>query len=498
MLFNSFNFFFFFAVLGLLFDIIKKEQRWLLLLGASVIFILYTAPQSIFYFCATCLITYICTRVIDDLDRSKEDYKRCAEVLITIDIVINIGILFLTKYLGFFEEIFCGLLRREYRPISLIVPLGISFYTFMMVGYAIDVYRKDCQAQRNILKLFLFATYFPQLVNGPISRYGDISESLFNPPDIEYTRCRDALVLFAWGLFKKVCVADNVLPYVNMIYNDYSNYYGLIAFSGAVAYALFIYADFSGCIDMARGVSRYLGIELKANFEYPYFSTSVEEFWRRWHITLGTWYRDYLFYPILKSSPMINLNRKLRGVGLKKFSAILPTSVALLIVWLFTGLWHGARTTYIVWGLYYGVLIILSSVFRVFKNRKKEHIKPIKILCTFVLVCFGYIIFNSTSLYNAFAMIRNVFSLNILDFGELKVLGISYYKQVGASIYFGITVISCVLLVLVDYLSFKGKRIYNWILAKNRITKYVICVVFVFILFFMINRSSGDFTYMQF
>lgn len=507
MVFNSFLFFGFFAVTGLIFDLVKQKWRWLVLLAASLLFILFSAPKGMIFLLATCLITYFCTISIDRIyqndskkEGNKEPQKNKARIIISLDIVANLGILFATKYFNFFGEIVANIAHTQFSAISIILPLGISFYTFMMIGYAIDIYRKEYRVQTNFGKLFLFASYFPQLIDGPISRYNDVQGTLFNPPDIEYKRCRDGLMLFVWGLFKKLCIADNIAIYVNMIFGNYQDYHGLIVFSGAVAYAFYIYADFSGCIDMARGVSRYFGIELKDNFNHPYFAESVEEFWRRWHITLSLWFKDYLFYPVLRSKPISHISSKMRKSGHKKLNRILPTSIALLVVWLFTGLWHGARGTYVVWGLYYGVILIAANAISVFRKRKEKTgwNKAVSIFFTFIVICFGYIIFNSTTIASAFQMIRNVFSGPIISMAIIKKLGILFYKQVGATVYFTITVISFIAFILVDYLQYKGKNVYAWFFSRKKITKYICLALFVLLLLFMMNRTSGDFTYMQF
>lgn len=508
MAFNSFLFFAFFAVTGILFDIVKQEQRWILLLAASVIFIGFSAPKGLVFLLASCAVTYACTLGIDKVRQTGHENvqkkglsgKKIGKLLIVTDIVVNLGILFATKYLNFFGEIFSHFSGKQYSAADIIVPLGISFYTFMMLGYAIDVYREEFRPQRNFGKMLLFASYFPQLVDGPISRYADIRGHLFNPPDIEYQRCRSGLLLFAWGLFKKLCVADNISVYVNMIYGNYQDYHGLLIFSGAVAYAVYLYADFSGCIDMARGVSRYFGIELKDNFRHPYFANSVEDFWRRWHITLTSWFKDYLFYPILRSECMASLGKKLRGGGYKKAYRIVPASIALFVVWIFTGLWHGARGTYILWGLYYGLLMIAANAAGViWKRRRKKSAGSI--LITFLIVCFGYIIFNSPNIPAAFGMIRNLFTGPVLSLGSLADVGIQFYKQVGGEIYFGITVLSLLLFVAAEFLSYTGKtgkNINRWMASRPAVIKYAGSALIVFFLLLMMNRTSGDFTYMQF
>ena len=486
MIFNSYLFFAFFGILAIVFPFISQHRRWILLLLASLFFSAWASPKGLCFLLFSGLVTYFCT-VLMEKQRSQ------AKLILFLDILINLGLLLATKYLNFFLGLFSD------RHFSLFVPLGISFYTFMIIGYAIDVYRELIPAQHHFGKLLLFTCWFPQMLTGPISRYSEISEALWEPPAPEYARCREALVLFAWGLFKKCCVADGLSVYVDLIYGNYSAWHGLLAFSGAVAYAFFLYADFSGCIDMARGVSLYFGVRLPENFHLPYFADSVEDFWRRWHMTLSSWFRDYLFYPLMRTRLLSGMSKALRKKGYKKASRILPVSLALLVVWTFTGLWHGANGTFLLWGLYFGCLMILSNILNVVrKARKPSRHRWLSILLTFILVCFGYVFFNSDSIRAAWGMVHSIFSGSILDWQALKTLGIMFYKNTGGSVYFGITLVSSLLLLLHDVLEYSGVPVFSRIQKWNRPLRYLLSGLAILLLLFMLNRSHTDFTYMQF
>ena len=372
MIFNSFEFFFFFAITAILFGIVKQQHRQWVLLIFSVGFFLSFGIKGLFYLLFTTATTFFCAIAIEKLASNKNQNqatKLHKNIVLALGLVLNLGILVAVKYFNFLFGGIVGLFNGSFNAISFFIPLGISFYTFQMMGYLIDVYRQMAVAQKNFFRMLLFAGYFPQMIDGPISRYGDICDSLYSPPPIEYTRCRNALVLFTWGLFKKICVADNLKFYVDIIFKNYDSYHGIMILSGAVAYAIYLYADFGGCIDMARGISAYFGINLKNNFERPYFSTSVEEFWRRWHITLSTWFRDYLFYPLQRTTCFKNLGKKLKNKGYKKAAKAIPAILALLVVWLTTGLWHGANLTYVAWGLYYGMFMVFGVLWNTYRKK---------------------------------------------------------------------------------------------------------------------------------
>lgn len=512
MVFNSFLFFFFFAGSAIVYGLVKERYRWYVLLALSLVFYLSFGVKAILFLLFTAASTHFFALAIDSQKNSpkKEAASRNKRILITLGLVSNFGILAVVKYFNFVVGGVASLSGFSYQPISFLVPLGISFYTFQMMGYLVDVYREMVTPQRNFLRTLLFAGYFPQLLNGPINRYGEISEQLYSPPPIEYARCRNALVLFTWGLFKKICVADNLKVFVDMIFQNARDYYGLLTLAGAVAYAIYLYADFSGCIDMAHGVSSYFGITLQTNFNRPYFSTSVEEFWRKWHISLSSWFRDYLFYPLQRSALAKKIGSSLKNAGHKKAARAIPAVLSVLIVWLTTGLWHGANLTYLAWGLYYGLFMMYGILRDTFgKKRKKAHTKiagplektlyGLKIARTFLIVCIGYILFNSPTITDAFIMLQNLVNIpKFLDISAILATGISFYKRLGGMLFFAVMVISTLILILYDVLEERGCNIAVKLQKMPTVLKYILSVVWILLLLFMMNRSSGDFSYMQF
>lgn len=497
--FNSVAFWLFFIITAVLFGFIKREYRWYLLLAASLVFFAWALPVGLVYIIATTLTTFFAALYVAKPDKTAKKRK----AMLWAALVFNFGILFMLKYFNFFALGIANAAGGEFTAIKFLVPIGISFYTFQTMGYLMDVYNGIAEPQKNYLKLLLFTAYFPQLIDGPISRYNDIKDALYSPPDVEYERGKDALVLFAWGLFKKICVADSLIVYANLVYGNYSAYHGILIFSGAVAYALYIYADFSGCIDMARGISMYFGIDLKDNFRRPFFADSVEDFWRRWHITLSEWFRDYLFYPLLRTNAASKIGKHFRTKKKKKAAKIVPTVIALLIVWFTTGLWHGANMTYIVYGLYYGVFmiagVIMANCLPKKKKEKSAFVKTLNVVLTFVLVCISFIIFNSESISAAFGMIANMFNVrHIFEPHQISTVVHSFISSLGGKMYFGIAMASTLFLILRDALLEFGVSLREYARKCPRWIKYIGSVVIVLFLLFMMNRTAGDFAYMKF
>lgn len=317
--------------------LIKDEFKNIFLLLASLIFYSWGEPKYIWLMIFSILINYGIGILI-------EKYIRWKKILLILDIIINIGILGYFKYFNFGVEIVNKYMGLEIKAQEIILPVGISFFTFQILSYIIDLYRGCYKAQKNIINLALFIALFPQLIAGPIVRYEDIEEQL------NYRICTQEKMAwgirrFIYGLGKKVIIANTIAQSVDVIYSlDYFNLTGGLAWTGALLYALQIYYDFSGYSDMAIGLGAILGFDFQENFNYPYFSSSIQEFWQRWHISLGEWFKKYLYIPL-------GGNRK----------GTVRTYVNLFIVFGVTGLWHGASLNFILWGAYHGFLRVVEK-----------------------------------------------------------------------------------------------------------------------------------------
>lgn len=386
MLFTSYDFLGFIFLLFVLYYIVPKKFQWPLLLVFSYIFYFFADPSYLIYIGVTTVTVYLLGCKIEDLREEQSSYLKENKQNLSREekksyknkikskqwkyllaaLIVNIGILAVLKYtnfaisnvnsvLGFFGS------DKQFGFLDLALPMGISFYTFQSVGYIIDVYRGTCKAEKNIFKFALFVSFFPQLVQGPISRFSHLAETLYQEHAFEAKNMCYGLQRILWGFFKKLVIADRILVAVNEIIRNPDEYTGAYVFVGMMFYALELYADFTGGIDVTIGVAECLGIRLAENFNRPFFSKSIKEYWNRWHITMGTWFTDYIFYPISVCGPMLKLSkfsRKKLGENLGKRVPIYLSSFA---VWLATGIWHGASWNFVVWGLGNWVVIMVSQ-----------------------------------------------------------------------------------------------------------------------------------------
>ncbi|MCY1714051.1 MBOAT family O-acyltransferase [Caproiciproducens galactitolivorans] len=446
MTFNSLNFFLFFPAAAMLYFLVPQKYQWVFLLISSYFFYLFANMKFGFFLISTTATTFFAAKAlgaVSDYQKitllqnkgvfSKEQAKECKAIcksrkkrIVAAVVILNFGILAFLKYFNFLSANFNFFAKSIHSSaglpvLKLILPLGISFYTFQAMGYLIDVYRGKYPPEQNPAKLALFLSFFPQIMEGPIGRYDDLAHQLYEPHEFDYDNAKYGLQLMLWGYFKKVVIADRAGILVNTVYSSYQSYSGFQLAITAVVYAIQIYADFSGYIDIATGAAQFMGIRLAQNFNRPYFSKTVSEFWRRWHITLGTWFKDYLFYPLSLSKAGLNLGKFGRKHFHADFAKNLPAIFGLSIVWLTTGLWHGADWHYIVYGVYYGLLIILSMlckpVFEKINNRLNVHPeqfgwKLFRVARTFFLVCLGFILFRADNLPTAFGVMRSIFLMS--------------------------------------------------------------------------------------
>ena len=396
MLFTSYEFIGFVILLVALYYVLPKKAKWPLLLLGSYVFYFFAGWKFLFYIAGVTVITYIAGLLISSnkkkadarfsemkaLEKSgegspeevgkearkrfKEEQKKKRRRIMAIGITLALLILAVVKYTNFTIYNINGILSAFHAPkrinfLTIALPMGISFYTFQAVGYVIDVYRDRHEAQKNFFKYALFVGFFPQLVQGPISRYGDLSKELFTPHTFQGRVLERGLQRVIWGYFKKLVIADRILPAVNTMIDTPENFKGAYVFLVMMFYALELYADFTGGIDITIGIAEMLGIPVKENFERPFFSKNIAEYWRRWHITMGTWFTDYIFYPISVSGPMLKLSKWSRTHLPEKMGKRLPVYLASFVVWFTTGIWHGASWNFIVWGLGNFVVIMISQ-----------------------------------------------------------------------------------------------------------------------------------------
>lgn len=434
-------------------------------------------------------------------------YTKKKRLVCTLGIILNVGMLAYAKYTNFFAGAFFGIIGESFTAIDVIVPLGISFYTFTSTGYMIDVYREVCEAEKNPLKYALYVSFFPSILQGPITKYTQLSPQLYEGHAFDYSTVKSGLLRVLWGFFKKMVIADRIAVAVNTVFDNSRNYGGLFIAAAAVMYAVQLYADFSGYMDIAIGASETLGIKLTENFDTPYFSKNIAEFWRRWHISLGAWFRDYMYYPIVRAAGIQKLGKKIGKCLPKSFAKNIPTIIGLAITWTLIGFWHGSAWKYILYGVYYGAIIIFSTVMEpVYK--KVISIFKIKtdcfsyslfqILRTFAIVCFGYILFRASGAIAAFTMIENMFSAFnpwILVDGSLLTLGLS-----AADI--NVLIISVFVLFFVDLANSRGIVVRQKLGEQNIIFRWLAYFIglFAVIIFGMygVGYNPTDFIYFNF
>lgn len=416
----SVSFLFFCIILILLYFIVPKKIQWTILLLFSGIFYAMAGIKNVIYILITALSAWASALLIEKIDKGTKKYiknnlghinleekklinkksKAKRRTILVLALLLNIGILCVFKYANFALDQINAVLGSfgsgfSFNYLSLIVPLGISFYTFQTLGYLIDVYWSKNEACKNPLKLLLFTSFFPQITQGPISNYSQLSSQLFSPHSFEYCNLVNGIQRMVWGFFKKIAIADLLAPYVEATFMNYGQYSGLTVLIGIFFYSIQIYADFSGYMDIVCGLCRTMGIKLTENFERPYFSKSIAEYWRRWHMSLGNWFKTYLYYPIAVSKWNTSLGRKVSQKFGRSAGRNLPASIALVAVWLTTGLWHGANWGYVVWGGLNGFFIIFSMwmepCYELLKNKLKikgRIWEYTRIVRTFILVTF--------------------------------------------------------------------------------------------------------------
>lgn len=449
--FNSLNFMVFFPVVLMLYFVIPKAARQIWLLVASYYFYMSWNVKYAVLIAASTLITYISGIIIDRYRNSERKGRILTVMLLCLG--INLGILFFFKYgnfaIGSLDKILhiLHIGAVDYR-FHFLLPVGISFYTFQALGYTIDVYRGDVKAETNLIRYALFVSFFPQLVAGPIERSKNLLSQMQNISSIKLwnsKRITSGTILMIWGFFMKMVIADRAAILVNTVFDNYHMYGSTELAAGAAAFALQIYCDFGSYSLIAIGAAKTMGFELMENFNTPYFACSIRDFWSRWHISLSTWFRDYLYIPL-------GGNRKGR----------FRKAVNIMIVFLASGLWHGANWSYVAWGGVHGAYQVIGDCVAPYKEKWIRRLrvntgcfswKFLQIGFTFILVVFAWIFFRANSLRDAFWYIRRMWIRPtpwVLFNGEIYTLGLERPEM-------NILFVSAGMLCLVDLIRYKRK-----------------------------------------
>ena len=506
---TSFYFICFFVAILIVYYIIPKKWQWVFLLLCSIVYYLLAGNGVlILYPLVSAAVCYLGIRWIE-----KNDDLKKKKVALLISIAVNLGILFLLKYINFGINTVNGIAKlfgyqgALLRGWNLLVPLGVSFYTFSLLGYVIDVYYGIAKPQRNFGKLALYGMYFPVMISGPILKYRECGEQFFEPHPFDYEKVTRGIQRMLWGFLKKLVIAERLRVLVDTVYGQYGSYPGTFIWIATIFYAFQLYTDFSGCMDIVLGMSESLGLVLPENFQTPFFAKSISEYWRRWHITLGVWMKDYVFYPLLRSGFFTRLNRSWKQKFGKKKGKQYTTFVAMFILWFTVGVWHGGEWKYVIGsGLLHWFYIVLEELLEppCGKIMQKLHINSsgrgvgiIRVLRTFFLVCIGDLFFRAKSVGAAFAMLKaavTTWNPSILWNGALLSLGLD-------GIELGIAVISLLLLLLVSIMQQKGS-VRDRIAGKKLPVRWLIwyALLFYVILFgcYGPEYSAAEFIYQGF
>lgn len=505
MSFCSIKFFLFLPIVTLLFYVIPNNTRinyrsiWLLI--TSYFFYMSWNPKYAVLILFSTVVTFYCGIVIDRVNNTESINEKVRTLkkracLVTC-IAINLSILLLFKYGNFILYNVSFVLNNigitsSSPTIDLLLPVGISFYTFQALGYTIDVYRQDIRAEKNFIQYALFVSFFPQLVAGPIERSGNLIKQLREPHQFDGDKVRDGLILMLYGYFMKLVIADRIAIFVDTVYADYTTYRGWYLIVATVLFGIQIYCDFNGYTLIARGAAKIMGFELMENFDAPYFASTVSEFWKKWHISLTSWFRDYLYIPLGGN----------RCGRLRKY-------INIIIVFGISGLWHGANWTFVVWGLLNGVYQIIGSILKPIKdqiisnlrlNRDSLGHRLLQVIVTFILVDFSWLFFRAKSISDALKIVKSIFHSNnfwvLVDHESLFKCGLDRYD-------FGVLIVSIAVLAFFDLLKVYRISITRDVLYKQdvwfRWSAYI--AGFLFVLIFGVWGSkyvNTAFLYFQF
>ena len=531
----SLNFIAFVGIAVLLYYLVPRKYQWMLLLLFSIlfyyisgglkagIFIVITIANTFYGALTMQRITEKTRQTIKNSEhpltrdekkaiRAKARDKR--HKIFLLSLLINLGMLIVLKYANFFTVNVDGLLSRLHVPVqipvvSFILPLGISFYTFQTTGYLIDVYNEKYDADRNIFQFALFASWFPQIIQGPISRHDTLAPDLYAERSFNERNFRTGIYRMLWGYFKKMVIAERCAIIVQEIITQYDakSYSGITVFLGVLFYGIQMYGDFAGGIDIVIGVSELFGVHLAENFRQPYMALDVSEFWTRWHMTLGNWMKDYVFYPLALSKPFAKMQKNLKKTLGPYVGKVIPTTLASFIVFVLVGIWHGASWRYVIFGIYHATLVsshtLLERVYERMRaifhiNGKSAGWKAFSMVRTTFLVTIGRYFDCTPNTVVAVQMLKKTFSTFnpwVLTDGSVFKLGVSERE-------FSILMLAIILQIAVDVVNERGVRIRDVIADQQVVFRWIVVLAAIWaILIFGVYGPGfdvGAFMYQQF
>lgn len=478
MLFNSRHFGLFLPAVFMIYWLLHDKFRWLVILASSYYFYMSWNVKYIVLILFTTVISYFAAILLERFNDNKT-LKKC---ILALTLLSCLGVLFTFKYFNFFSHTFTDFMRLfaiELHPVTLrfLLPVGISFYTFQTLSYVIDVYRENIKPERHFGYYAAFVSFFPQLVAGPIERTNNLLPQIKAHHEFNYEQAAYGLKLMAWGFFKKIIIADCVAKYSDRVFNNVYNYKGFALVLAAFFFTIQIYCDFSGYSDIARGCAKLFGIELMQNFKSPYFSSSIKEFWSRWHISLSTWFRDYVYIPLGGSK----VSRSRHYINL-------------MITFMISGLWHGANLTFIIWGAFHGLVQVIEKIFAHYSHNENHH--ALRVFITFVFALFSWIFFRANNYRDAVYIFTNLFS----GITDIKAYFITNgYDCLEIHNFIALRILFTLLILAVwDYLSLRHDVIQSLTSCKNFFARYAFYFVIVTVLILLNSSGSIQFVYFQF
>lgn len=495
-----------FLLIGvLLYYGLPKKQQWKVLLVMSVLFYCMFDIRLIGYIIVSTVSVFFAAKAIEPLKRGTSKKKK----ILVFTLILNFGLLAFVKYTEFLLDNVNALLKSwqigyTIPGMEILVPVGISFYTFQITGYLLDVYWGRDKAETSLPRFFLFASFFPQIIQGPISKHKTLGAELNKEHSFSIQNIKYGLQLMLFGFFKKLVIADTAAVAVNTVFSQIDHAYGLTVIAGILCYCIQLYCDFSGGIDVIRGSAELFGITMQENFKRPFFSKSIAEFWRRWHISLGIWMKDYIFYPISLSKWMNKMGQRCRKLFGSQIGRKLPVCFANIIVFFLVGIWHGPNWQFIVYGIYNGLIIAISSLLTPWYQKlydvthiRKESVfmKVFQMIRTFLLVNLGWYFDRSTCLTDAFVLMKHTLIRGTEQIHAAGFLGLHKYQ-------YAYMLIGCMILFTVSVLQEKGMEVRKRIDTLPLLIKWALWLMLLFAIplmgYFSPDASVGGFMYANF
>lgn len=477
MLFNSIEFLFFLPIVVALYYILPFKYRAIAMLLASYFFYMSWKAEYIVLILLSTLVDYF---VAINIEKTTEQKKK--KLLLYLSVFVNLGILFSFKYANFLGASVNDALNifnidKQLPILNFLLPVGISFYTFQTMSYTIDVYRGDLKPEKNFIQFALFVTYWPQLVAGPIERAGNLLKQFKENISLDYTNISMGFRLILWGFFKKIVIADRLSTFVSQTYGSNPTNNAWLYWLGTLFFAFQIYCDFSAYSDIAIGSARMMGIKLMENFKQPYFSTSISEFWKRWHISLSSWFKDYVYIPLGGN----------RVVKWKWY-------YNLFITFMVSGIWHGANWTFVVWGALHGSYLILAILKDNFLKDKKqlskfESWKPVSLFSTFFLVIIAWVFFRANNLEQAFTILKSFVSIEQYEYTNFFVK--NKFELVLSGIFLSV-------LLYLDFLHQSFENMASYLQTKSVWYRWSLYYSLIFLIIIFGVYGKEEFIYFQF